>query len=139
MNNYLEVSIPDSNAFYTLYADGKPVWKTYDKKRGANLFYYAPGSIVILYYTYRTYREACIIRNVQNDESVFLPSLSKKTVLLFRVHASKVDKLKRAAGWLKEHAGGPFVYDDGFYIRLFHILQRRGKINYPALRKLAEK
>jgi hypothetical protein len=49
-----------------------------------------------------------------------------------------VDKLKRAAGWLNKHSSGAFAHDDGFYTRLVYILERRGKINYPALSKLAE-
>jgi len=91
-----------------------------------------------LYYTYLTYREACVIRYVQDGNGVPLPGLSKNVNVLFRVRASRVDKLKRAAGWLNKHSAGAFAHDDGFYVRLFYILERRGKINYPALSKLAE-
>jgi len=138
MKNHLEVTIPDHNSFCTLYADGNHAWKTYDRQIKHTLLYYSPESVVILYYTYVTYREACVIRNVRSDDAVMLPGLSKKVKLLFRVRASRVDKLKRAAGWLKKHSAGAFAHDDGFYTRLFYVLEQRGKINYPALEKLAE-
>jgi len=138
MKNHLCVTIPDHNSFYTLYADGNLAYKTYDQLEKKTLIYYAPGSVVFLYYTYITYREACVIRNVNADGGVSLPGLSKNVNVLFRVRASRVDKLKRAAGWLNKHSSGAFAHDDGFYIRLFYILEQRGKINYPALGKLAE-
>ncbi len=138
MKNHLCVTIPDHNSFYTLYSDGNLAYKTYDRSEKHTLIYYAAGAVVILYYTYITYREACVIRNIQNDDGVPLPGLSKKVNVLFRVRASRVDKLKRAAGWLNKHSAGAFAHDDGFYIRLFYILEQREKINYPALSKLAE-
>jgi len=143
IKNHLEVAIPDHNAFYTLFADGNHSWKTYDRRKKHTLIYYPPQAVVILYYTYVTYREACVIRNVQNENGesrcVTLSGLSKKVNVLFRARASRVDKLKRAAGWLNNHSGfTAFGYDDGFYIRLCFLLERRGKINYPALGKLAE-
>ncbi|MDR2941707.1 MAG: hypothetical protein LBV17_03850 [Treponema sp.] len=138
MKHHLEVTIPDYNSFYSLYADGKHAWKTYDRQKKHTLLYYAPGTVVFLYYTYVTYREACVIRNAQNGDAVTLPGLSKKVNLLFRVRTSRVDKLKRAAGWLNMHSAGAFTHDDGFYTRLVYILEQRGKINYPALAKLAE-
>jgi len=138
MKNHLCVTIPDHNSFYTLYSDGDLAYKTYDQLEKRTLIYYAPGSVVFLYYTYLTYREACVIRYVQDGNGVPLPGLSKNVNVLFRVRASRVDKLKRAAGWLNKHSAGAFAHDDGFYVRLFYILERRGKINYPALSKLAE-
>jgi hypothetical protein len=142
MKNHLEVTIPDFNSFYTLYSDGKHTWKTYDRLKKHTLIYYPPQAVVILYYTYITYREACVIRNVHDENNktncVMLPGLSKKVSVLFRARASRVDKLKRAAGWLNKHSAGAFSHDDGFYIRLACILEQRGKINYPALSKLAE-
>jgi hypothetical protein len=142
MKHHLEVTIPDYNSFYTLYSDGDHAWKTYDRQEKNTLLYYAPGAVVFLYYTYFTYREACVIRNAQSENDaasgVMLPGLSKKVNVLFRVRASHVDKLKRAAGWLSKHSSGAFAHDDGFYTRLGYILEQHGKINYPALSKLAE-
>jgi len=139
MKNHLEVTIPDFNSFFSLFADGNHSWKTYDRQKKHNLIYYPPQAVVILYYTYPTYREACVIRNVQDNNSVTLPGLSKKVNVLFRTRASRVDKLKRAAGWLNKHSAfTAYGYDDGFYVRLGFLLQQRGKINYPALFKLAE-
>jgi len=138
MKNHLCVTIPDHNYFYTLYSDGGHAWKTYDQLEKHTLLYYAPGAVVFLYYTYTAYREACVIRVQEGDGGVALPGLSKKVSVLFRVRASRVDKLKRAAGWLNKHSAGAFAHDDGFYIRLSYILEQHGKINYPALSKLAE-
>jgi len=138
MKNHLCVTIPDFNSYYTLYADGNYSYKTYDRQEKANLFYYAPGNVVFLYYTYFTFREACAVRVQEDGGDVLLPGLSKKIKLLFRARASRVDKLKRAAGWLNKHSVGAFAHDDGFYIRLSYIIEQRGKINYPALSKLAE-
>ena len=143
MKNHLEITIPDRNSFYTLYSDGPHAWKTYDQQKKATLLYYPPGAAVLLYYTYPTYREACVIRNIQDETGqggCMLPGLSKKVFILFRVRASRVDKLKRAAGWLKEHCyAGAYGHDDGFFMRLVYILEQRGKLNYVALRDLAER
>jgi len=138
MKSHLEIIIPDHNAFYSLYADGFHSWKTYDQQKKHTFIYYAPGSVVVLYYTYITFREACVIRYTQNDNSVILPGLSKKVSVIFRARASRVDKLRRAVGWLKNHSSGAFSHADGFYIRLSYLLEQRGKLNYTALGKLAE-
>jgi len=138
MKNHLEVTIPDHNAFCSLYSDGNHAWKTYDRQKQRTLLYYPPEAVVFLYYTYVTYREAVVIRNIQDESALMLPGLSKKVKVLFRVRASRVDKLKRAAGWLNKHSAGAFVHDDGFYTRLSYVLEQSGKINYPALGKLAE-
>jgi hypothetical protein len=134
------VTIPDRNAFYSLYAHGGHEWKTYDKAQKAAVLHYPPGAVAALYYSYPTHREACVIRNTDAGpdlDAVTLPGLSKKVSLLFRVQASRVDKLKRAIARLDKHSGGAFRFDDGFYIRLFFLLRQRGKINYPAIEKLA--
>jgi hypothetical protein len=136
VKHHLEVSIPDCNSFYSLYSDGNHAWKTYNNQKKHTQLYYPPGAVVVLYYTYPAYREACVIRNSPDKNAVSLPGLSKKVPVLFRVRASRVDKLKRAVSWLKKHSA--FAYGDGFYTRLGCLLGQRGKINYPALGKLAE-
>ena len=138
MKYHLEIKIPDRSSFYTLYADGNHSWKTYDRQGKNTLLYYPRNAVVFLYYTYVTYREACVIRNTDDDARVTLPGLSKKVSLLFRVRASRVDKLKRASGWLNKHSSGAFAHDDGFYARLVYLLEQRGKLNYAALGKLAD-
>lgn len=138
MKHHLEITVPDRNSFYTLYSDGPHSWKTYDRQNKNTLIYYPKGAVVFLYYTYPTYREACVIRNTQEDKNVLLPGLSKKVTLLFRVRASRVDKLKRASFWLNKHSAGAFAHDDGFYVRLVYLLEQRGKLNYAALGKLAD-
>jgi hypothetical protein len=134
-------AIPDRNRFYTLYADGPHAWKTYDREKKQTLLFYPPGAVVFLYYTYPTHREACAVRYSGDGAAVaMLPGLSKKTALLFRARASRSDKLKRAAGWLKAHSPvGAFGHGDGFYIRLACLLEQRGKLGYAALRELAER
>ena len=138
MKTHLEITIPDFNSFYSLYSEGIHSWKTYDQAKKQTLLYYPHNSVVVLYYTYVTYREACVIRFYNNNSGISLPGLSKKVNVLFRVRASRVDKLKRAVGWLNTHSSGACSHNDGFYIRLVYLLEQRGKINYAALGKLAD-
>ncbi|MDR0731031.1 MAG: hypothetical protein LBF63_05125 [Treponema sp.] len=132
----LTVTIPDEIKFYSLYADGLFSRKTYVREAGYTLFSFDPDAVVFCYYTYPTHREACAVRNVPSG-SVLLPGLSKPVSLLFSVHASRVDKLRRAVGFLNANSGGAYSFNDGFYIRLAFILSQRGKINYFALHRLA--
>jgi len=135
----LEVAIPDHNSFYTLYADGKHCFKTYDRQKKVTLLQYPQDAAVFLYYTYPTHREACLVRNNDAESGIFLPGLAKKVFSVFSVHASRVDKLKRAVSYLNEHSSaGAYGHDDGFYVRLGFLLEQRGKLNYPALRELSE-
>jgi hypothetical protein len=135
----LEIAIPDHNSFYSLYAEGRHCFKAYDRLQKVTLLHYPPGAAVFLYYTYPAHREACVIRNNDAEGAVMLPGLAKKVSSVFRVHASRVDKLKRAASYLNEHSSaGAYGHEDGFYIRLGCLLEQRGKLNYPALRELAE-
>jgi hypothetical protein len=137
--HFLEVIIPDHNSFYSLFADGLHSWKTYDRAKRATIITYPRNAVLFLYYTYPTHREACAVRNTPPESGgLLLPGLSKTVSPLFSVRASKVDKLKRAVAFLNKHSGGAYDRDDGFYIRLFFLLQQRGKINYIALEKLAE-
>jgi len=131
----LVIAIPDKLNFYSLYADGVFSRKAYVKDTGESLFAYPPGAVIFLYYTYPTHRAASAVRNAPGGAS--LPGLSKKAALLFTVHASKVDKLKRAVGFLNKNAGGAYRFEDGFYLRLYFILEKKGKLNYLALRNLA--
>jgi hypothetical protein len=133
----LVIVIPDKFPFYSLYADGEFSRKTYLKETGESYFSYPPGAVVFLYYTYPSHRAASVIRNVPGTAA--FPGLSKKVSPLFTVHASRVDKLKRAVGFLNKNCGGAYRFGDGFYLRLFFILERRGKLCYPALKDLAEK
>jgi hypothetical protein len=135
----LEVAIPDRNSFYTLYAEGRHCFKTYDRQKKVTLLHYPPDAAVFLYYTYPTHREACVIRNNDAEDGVMLPGLAKKVSTLFRVQASRVDKLKRAVSYLNQHSSsGACGREDGFYVRLGFLVEQRGKINYPALRELFE-
>jgi hypothetical protein len=135
----LEVAIPNHNAFYTLYADGRHCLKTYDRLKKVTLLHYPPGAAVFLYYTYPTHREACVVRNNDAENGVLLPGFAKKVTPIFSVQASRVDKLKRAASYLNEHSSaGAYGHEDGFYVRLGCLIERRGKLNYPALRELSE-
>ena len=132
----LVITIPDNPSFYSLYADGLFSRKTYIKEIAASLFAYAPGAPVFLYYTYPTHRAASLVRNTPGNAE--FPGLSKRVAVLWTVHASKVDKLKRAVSFLNKHCGSAFNFSNDFYIRLFFILQLRGKLNYISLRRLAK-
>ena len=133
----LVVTVPDGAHFYSLYADGLYARKAYLRETGESLLAFPPGAAVFLYYTYPSHRAASLVRNLPGASE--LPGLSRKVSLLFTVHASKVDKLKRAVGFLNKNAGGAYIFPDDFYARLYFVLQRRGRLNYPALRALAEK
>jgi len=133
----LIIVIPDKSNFYSLYADGLYSRKAYVKDMETSYFAYPPGAVIFLYYTYPTHRAASAVRHVPGEAS--LPGLSKKVELLFTVHASKVDKLKRAVGFLNKNAGGAYRFDDGFYLRLYCALEKKGKLNYLALRNLAKR
>jgi hypothetical protein len=132
----LTVAVPDKNNFYSLYADGLFARKVYVREAGYTLISFDRDAVAFLYYTYPTHREACVVRNTPSG-TVLLPGLSKRVSLLFSVHASRVDKLRRAVGFLNANSGGAYSQHDGFYIRLAFILARRGKINYAAIRRLA--
>jgi hypothetical protein len=132
----LVVVIHDKSSFYSLYADGLFARKAYVKDTGLTYLAYPPGSVVALYYTYPTHRAVSVIRNAPGRTA--FPGLSKKVWLLFTVHASRVDKLRRAVSFLNRHAGGAFHYADAFYTRLYFAVQQRGKISYLALRRIAE-
>jgi hypothetical protein len=131
----LVVTIPDEPSFYSLYADGLYSRKVYHKETGETCLAYPEGSVVFLYYTYPNHRAVTCVRNVPGKAA--LPGLSKMVSVLFTVHASRVDKLKRAVGHLNEHAGGAYRFGDDFYLRLWFVLMQRGKLNYVGLRNLA--
>ena len=133
----LIIIIPDKASFYSLYADGRFSRKTYMKDSRTSLFSYSPGSAVFLFYTYPTHRAVSLVRNAAGNSA--FPGLSKKVRTVFTVHASKVDKLRRAIGYLNKNAGGAYRFTDDFYLRLYFIVSRRGKLNYIALRKLTER
>ena len=133
----LVIVIPDKTSFHSLYADGVLSRKVYLKESCETLLAYPPGALLFLYYTYPAHRAASCIRNAAGGAA--FPGLSKKVAVLFTVHASKVDKLKRAIGFLNKNAAGAYSFDDDFYLRLYFILEQRGKLNYPALRSLVER
>jgi hypothetical protein len=143
-DDFLEITIRHKGAaFYSLFADGLVSAKSIDKNTGFARLFYPPGSVVFLYYTYPSYREALVIRNTALKApaaaaSVSPPGLSKPVSLLFRVRASKIDKLKRAGSFLNAHFKNAYSFSDGFYSRLYFLLSQKGKLNYYALRALAE-
>ena len=133
----LAVSIPDENAFYSLYADGLFSQKIFDKASRTTFLTFPENAVVFLFYTYPAYREICAVRNAESDKMAALPGLSQKVTPLFTVRGSAADKLRRAIGFLNRRFGGAYSWNDGFYIRLFFLVRRKGPLNYPALRKLA--
>ena len=136
LDGELIITIPDKNSYYSLYADGLYSRKTYQKDSCVSLFAYPEEAIVFLFYTYPTHRAASLIRNTPGNAS--FPGLSKKVKEIFTVHASKVDKLKRAIAFLNKNSSGAYQFSDDFYTRLYFILLQRGKLNYISLRWLAE-
>jgi hypothetical protein len=131
----LVVVIPDKMSFYSLFSDGICTRKTRLAGTGETLLAYGEGAAVFLYYTYPAFRAVSLIRNEPGGAA--LPGLSKKVRLLFTLHSSRVDKLRRAVGFLNKHLGGAYRHNDAFYTRLYFIVTKRGKISYPALRRLA--
>jgi hypothetical protein len=90
MTGFLMATIPDENRFYSLYCDGLYAWKHYDGLIKATRIIYAKDALVVLYYTYPTHREACVIRN--RDGSRSFPGLSKKVSPLFSVQPKALPK-----------------------------------------------
>lgn len=137
LDGELVVTIPDASRFYSLYADGLFARKTYLKDSKSTLLAYPPGAAVFLYYTYPALRAVSLVRNEPGKAA--LPGLSKSARLVFTLRASRVDKLRRALGFLNKHSGGAYRFNDEFYLRLYFLLQRRGKLSYLALRRMAAK
>jgi hypothetical protein len=138
MAGELIITIPKNASFYTLYSDGLHCAKTVDARTSLVSFHYPQNEAVFLYYTYPHHREAFLIRNTAGGD-ISLPSLSKKVSVLFTARASRVDKLKRAVSFLNVHTKGANLFSDGFYIRLWLVLEKKGKLDYQALLGIAEK
>lgn len=134
----LAVYIKAKPAFYSLYADGVFQAKLLCKNTGDTALIYPKDSVLALYYTYPAFRSASLIRNAA-PAGVCLPGLSKPVYEIFHVRASKVDKLRRAIAFYNKNYGGAFNFKDDFYIRLYFILEKRGKLDYAALQTLALK
>ncbi|MDR2661838.1 MAG: hypothetical protein LBC31_02440 [Treponema sp.] len=132
----LVVTIPDTSSFYSLFADGIHARKTYLPETGETLLAYPEGAAVFLHYTYPAFRAVSLVRNEPGRAA--LPGLSKKVRLLFTVHASRVDKLRRAISFLNKHSDGAYRFGDAFYTRLYFTVRRRGKLSYPALRRIVQ-
>jgi hypothetical protein len=132
----LTITIPENPPFFSLYADGPVSGKTFNRGSRETLLFFPGNAVIVLYYTYPTRREACVVRNTVSGKTPF-PGLSKPVSPLFSVQASGVDKLRRAFGFLRQNSSGPFSHDDGFYLRLFFLLRQRGKISPLALTNLA--
>jgi len=129
----LKVHIPAEKQFYSLYTDGCYVNKKTDDTETTCT--YLPNSVLFLYYTYPSHRRAYIVRYLPDKtNTILLPSLDQPVKIISRCHASKVDKLKKTAGFLNEYYQNAFNFSDSFYLRLHFIIQQRGKINYEAIR-----
>jgi hypothetical protein len=137
LNDELLIVIPDKESAFSLFADGIYTAKRFQKDSGNSIFSFPNMAAVFLFYTYPKLRVASLIRNTPGAAA--LPGLSKKVSLLFSVYSSRVDKLKRAIGYLNKNACGAYHFSDDFYLRLFYVLQKRGKLNYPALTEIAQK
>lgn len=134
----LIITIPDAPPFYSLYSDGIHSHKRYIKDEGVTLLYYPPQSVIALYYTYPSFRKAALVRFTGSGGENF-PGLSQPVKTIFELRASKTDKLRRAIAHLQKHSGGAFVFTGDFYLRLYFILQTRGKLDYSLLETLAGK
>ena len=133
--NIIKIIVPNSNNFYHLYSYGYGgVEKVLDQEQGFE-FTYPINAIIILYYTYPQHRRAYLVRFTE-DGQTSLPGVSLPVKTLIKVHASKVDKLKKAISFIKDHYGNTFTYDDQFYERLELIIKQPGKINYESIRTL---
>ena len=134
MKKTLEAVIPDRQDFFSLFADGPYLRKT--RAGESTVLLFPQGAVIFLYYTYPAFREALAVRNT--GEGILLPGLSGKASVLFRVRASRVDKLRRAVGFVNANFR-PDAYsrEDGFYTRLAFVLERRGKLCRPTLGKIA--
>ena len=136
LHDDLVIVIPDKPRFYSLYADGFFPQVAYSEDTQEHYFAFSRNSVVFLYYKYPYHRAANVVRNVPGETD--LPGLSRKVRLLFSVTASRVDKLKKAVGHLNKNFDSAYQFSDAFYLRLYFIVSQKGKLNYPALIKLAQ-
>jgi len=134
---FLKVHIPTEKQFYSLYSEGCYTSKKSDDNE--TILTYCQNEVLFLYYTYPSHRRAYIVRfDSDNKNGIMLPSLDQPVKIISRCHASKVDKLKKTAGFLKEYCPNAFAFSDSFYVRIHFIIQQKGKINYEAIRVLLE-
>lgn len=133
----IHVLIPhkEKPSYYTLYVKGNYSTKK-DFADGVN-FEFVQNSLLILYYTYPAHRRAYVVRFTGNDNT-HLPGLSQPVKILLVVHASKVDKLKKAISFIQEHYFKPTYLPDLFYYRLEQIIKQKGKLNYETLHCLCQ-
>lgn len=137
MRNNLVIIIPTRPRFYSLYADGKLARKAFVREEDATRLFYNADDVIALFYTYPSFRAAHIVRNIPGGRE--FPGLSHNVSELCAFRASRVDKLRRALGYLDTHFKSAFDFPDAFYIRLAFLIETRGKLNYIALDTLAQK
>lgn len=133
----LRVEILTTPQFYTLYADGHEDTMI-ETPRGVELLY-PPQAVLFLYYTFPAHRRVYCVRNTEGGMSS-LPGLSLPVSILFKQFASRVDKTKRAASYLREHYPSfAYALPDSFYTRLGIHLLAKGKLSYTALDSLVQR
>ncbi|GHU41746.1 hypothetical protein FACS1894190_10220 [Spirochaetia bacterium] len=138
IKNKLVITINDANKYYSLYADGLLLSKTYDKEIGITELTYNENEAVFLYYTYPAHRRVYLIRNTQTGKLSVLPGLSNEVNIIFKHIASRVDKTRRVVSFLNEHFQNAYRFTNDFYLRLDCLIAAKGKLNYLALNQLVE-
>lgn len=131
------MEIPEFNSYYRLYADGPHTEKRYVRSRGVTRLVYPGDAAIFLYYSYPAYREAVAVRNAP-EGGITLPSVLGPVRPLFRAGSSAAGKLKKAAEYLNENCGGAYCFPDGFYIRLYFLLMKKGPLPERELGALAD-
>jgi hypothetical protein len=134
----LSVFIPERNNYYSLYAAGPFIHKSFDKDSGVTELTYDINTVILLYYVYPSWREAVLARNTPAGSDA-LPGLSKRVKKIFTLSGSRFDKLRRAVKFLNTNTQpGFFERSDDFYIRLYMELIRKGRIAYTRIETIAK-
>lgn len=138
MNNQLEVEVFNKPQFFSLYCEGPFFLQTFTED--SSVFHFKENAVLFLYYTFSAHRRVYCIRNETSSFMSELPNVNKKTTILFKQFASRVDKTKRAVSYLKEHYENySFSFDNQFYYKLDILLKEKGKLNYVLLDALCKR
>lgn len=134
----LGIKIYDKPEYFSLYCDGLDAVQ--NREKDSSIFLYPNNAIIFLFYTYPSHRRVYCVKNCNSSLMYELPNVNRKTTILFKQFASKVDKTKKAVSFIKEHYPKyVYKYSDVFYYKLDIIIKEKGKLDYYVLDALCKR